>query len=90
MGTIHIRYLIYLQAIYGQNIGTFNVHEIFRMLQCNLTKSDESTFFILNVEWVFVRNWLLHNSRGFHVRFYSVKHSNSDNLILHVLKSIAS
>ena len=29
------------------------------MLQCNLTKSDESTFFILNVDWVFVRNWVL-------------------------------
>ena len=26
------------------------------MLQCNLTKSDESTFFFLNVDWVFVRN----------------------------------
>ena len=29
------------------------------MLQCNLTKSDESTFFVLNVDWVFVRNWVL-------------------------------
>ena len=29
------------------------------MLRCNLTKSDESTFFILNVDWVFVRNWVL-------------------------------
>ena len=29
------------------------------MLQCNLTKSDESTFFVLNVHWVFVRNWVL-------------------------------
>ena len=29
------------------------------MLQCNLTKSDESTFLILNVDWVFVRNWVL-------------------------------
>ena len=27
--------------------------------QCNFTKSDESTFFILNVDWVFVRNWVL-------------------------------
>ena len=26
------------------------------MLQCNLTKSDESTFFVLNVDWVFVQN----------------------------------
>ena len=29
------------------------------MLQCNLTKSDESTFLVLNVDWVFVRNWVL-------------------------------
>ena len=29
------------------------------MLQRNLTKSDESTFFILHVDWVFVRNWVL-------------------------------
>ena len=29
------------------------------MLQCNLTKSDESTFFVLNVDRVFVRNWVL-------------------------------
>ena len=29
------------------------------MRQCNLTKSDESTFFVLNVDWVFVRNWVL-------------------------------
>ena len=29
------------------------------MLQCNLTKSDESTFFVLNVDWVFVQNWVL-------------------------------
>ena len=44
-----------------------NVHELFWMLQCNfsasvmcnLTKSDESTFFVLNVDWVFVRNWVL-------------------------------
>ena len=25
------------------------------MLQCNLTKSDESTSFILNVDWVFAK-----------------------------------
>ena len=29
------------------------------MLQCKLTKSDESTFFVLNVDSVFVRNWVL-------------------------------
>ena len=29
------------------------------MLQCNLAKSDESTFFLLNVDSVFVRNWVL-------------------------------
>ena len=29
------------------------------MLQCNLTKSDESTFFVLNVDWIFVRHWVL-------------------------------
>ena len=113
------------------NIGPLNVHELFWMLQCNLIKSDKSTFFVLNVNWVFVRDWVLpyinekvtyisthqrhqtlirrktlrfprsflsqdvthrirvvtkyqdfyhcgrwlhhHNSRGFHVRFYSVK-----------------
>ena len=27
--------------------------------QCNFTKSDESTFFVLNVDWLFVRNWVL-------------------------------
>ena len=39
------------------NIGTLNVHELFCMLQCtfntsvrNFTKSDESTFFVLNVD----------------------------------------
>ena len=29
------------------------------MLRCNLTKSDESTSFILNVDWVFMRNCVL-------------------------------
>ena len=29
------------------------------MLQCNLTRSDESTFFVLNVDCVFVQNWAL-------------------------------
>ena len=29
------------------------------MLQCNLTESDESTFFVLSVDWVFGRNWVL-------------------------------
>ena len=29
------------------------------MLQCNLTKNDESTFFVLNIDWVFVQNWVL-------------------------------
>ena len=29
------------------------------MLRCNLTKSDESTSFILNVDWFFVRNFVL-------------------------------
>ena len=41
------------------NIGTLNVHELFWMLQCNLTKSDESIFFVLNLDWFFVRNWVL-------------------------------
>ena len=43
----------------SKNIGTLNVHELFWKLQCYLTNSDESTFFILNVDWVFVRNWVL-------------------------------
>ena len=29
------------------------------MLQCNLTKNDESTFFVLDIDWVFVQNWVL-------------------------------
>ena len=29
------------------------------MLRCNLTKSDQSTSFILNVDWVFVRDCVL-------------------------------
>ena len=28
------------------------------MLQCNCTKNDEATFFILNIDF-FVRNWVL-------------------------------
>ena len=35
--------------------------------------------------------WLHHhNLLGFHVRLYSMKQSNFDDLILHVLKAIAS
>ena len=30
------------------------------MPQCNHTKNDECTFFILNVDLVVVRNWVLH------------------------------
>ena len=37
----------------------FECFRVTLMLRCNLTKSDESTFFILNVDWVFVRNWVL-------------------------------
>ena len=33
-----------------ENIGTFNVHEVFWMRQCNCTKNDEATFFILNID----------------------------------------
>ena len=44
---------------YQINIGICNVHELFWMRQCNLTKISESTFFILNVEWVFVQDWVL-------------------------------
>ena len=29
------------------------------MLQCNSTKNDESSSFILNIDWVFVRNEVL-------------------------------
>ena len=37
------------------------MHEIFWILQCNRTKNNESTFFILNViiDRFFVRNWVL-------------------------------
>ena len=45
--------------VFLNNIGTLNVHKLFWMLQCNLTESDESTFFVLNVDWIFVRNWVL-------------------------------
>ena len=37
----------------------FECFSVTLMLQCNLAKSDESTFFVLNVDWVFVRNWVL-------------------------------
>ena len=37
----------------------FECFSVTLMLQYNLTKSDESTFFVLNVDWVFVRNWIL-------------------------------
>ena len=37
------------------------------MLQCNLTKSDESSFFVLNVGWVFARNWVLPYVRPLHI-----------------------
>ena len=33
-----------------ENIGTFNVREVFWMRQCNCTKNDEATFFILNID----------------------------------------
>ena len=36
----------------------FECFSVTVMLQCNLTKSDESIFFVLNVDWVFVRNWV--------------------------------
>ena len=34
------------------------------MRQSNLTKSDKSAFFILNLDWVFVRNWVLRYING--------------------------
>ena len=37
----------------------FECFSVTLMLWCNLTKSDESTFFIQNVMWVFVQNWVL-------------------------------
>ena len=37
----------------------FECFSVTLMLRCNLTKSDESTSFILNVDWVFVRNCVL-------------------------------
>ena len=53
-----------MQSILYENIGTLNLSyfefvNVTLMLQCKLTKSDESTFFVLNVDWVFVRNWVL-------------------------------
>ena len=29
------------------------------MSQCNLSKSDEATFFVINLDWVFAQNWVL-------------------------------
>ena len=37
----------------------FECFSVTIIIRCNLTKSDESTFFILNVDLVFVRNWVL-------------------------------
>ena len=37
----------------------FECFSVTLMLKCNLTKSDEFTFFVLNVDWVLVRNWVL-------------------------------
>ena len=37
----------------------FECFSVILMHRCNLTKSDESTFFVLNVDWVLVRNWVL-------------------------------
>ena len=37
----------------------FECFSVTIILRCNLTKSDESTVFILNVDLVFVRNWVL-------------------------------
>ena len=37
----------------------FECFSVTLMRRCNLTKSDESTFFVLNVDWVLVRNWVL-------------------------------
>ena len=38
----------------------FECFSVTIILRGNLTKSDESTFFILNVDLVFVRNGVLH------------------------------
>ena len=38
----------------------FECFSVTIILRCNLTKSDETTFFILNVDLFFVRNWVLH------------------------------
>ena len=37
----------------------FNVNELFWVLQCNRTKNDEYTFFMLNIDCFIVRNWVL-------------------------------
>ena len=37
----------------------FECFSVTLMLQCNLAKSDDSTFFVLNVDWVLVQNWVL-------------------------------
>ena len=50
---------IYYITHWKQNIGKLNVHELFWMLQCNCTKNDEFTFFILNIDFFFSRNWVL-------------------------------
>ena len=37
----------------------FECFSVTIILRCSPTKSDESTFFILDVDLIFVRNWLL-------------------------------
>ena len=59
-------------------MGTLNVHELFLMLQCNRTKNYESTFFIINIDWFFVRNrvWLYMTENA--------KHSAESILMLYI------
>ena len=48
------------------------------MLPCDCTKNDESTFFILNIDCFFVRNWVLLYMNG------NAKHSAESILMLHI------
>ena len=56
----------------------FECFSVFLMPQCNLTKSDESSFFVLNIDKVFVQNWVLRYINE------NAKHSAESILILYI------
>ena len=59
-------------------MGYFECFSVTIILRCNLTKSDESTFFILNVDLVVVQNWVLRYINE------NAKHSGESILYLYI------